>query len=300
MTDFVTRQMGRVLKFTLSRLPIEKKLSVLYHLAPQCGVTGFGVTGEYGEIFSASTDTEVLRDYALTKTWAKRTNDILLSFFQDEGGSYIDIGANIGMTTIPVAQNERVSCLAIEPEPVNFKHLSANVAMHCPHGNVELRRLAIYTQSQAIQMEIATENLGDHRLQTRPDVVPGNGSKRPTITVDAAPLDSIAGNRRGRLAVKIDTQGAEPFVIASGRETLSRANLIIIEFAPYLMARLGSHHGEIIAFLRQQFETLRIAMNESDPISAPLPTQDVCNQLESLAVQHSENHQFYLDIIATR
>jgi hypothetical protein len=36
--------------------------------------------------------------------------------------------------------------------------------------------------------------------------------RRVTIGVEAMPLDELAGNLTGSLAVKIDTQGAEPFV----------------------------------------------------------------------------------------
>jgi len=45
--------------------------------------------------------------------------------------------------------------------------------------------------------------------------------KRATIDVQGVRLDEIAGNLNEPLAVKIDTQGAEPFAVSGGKETLS-------------------------------------------------------------------------------
>ena len=51
----------------------------------------------------------------------------------------------------------------------------------------------------------------------------------------------LPGNLKGPLAVKIDTQGAEPFVVSGGKETLGRAGLIVSEFGPDGMAQLGGN-----------------------------------------------------------
>jgi hypothetical protein len=40
--------------------------------------------------------------------------------------------------------------------------------------------------------------------------------KLATIDVEAIPLDEIVGTLNGPLAVKIDTEGAEPFVVLGG------------------------------------------------------------------------------------
>ena len=53
----------------------------------------------------------------------------------------------------------------------------------------------------------------------------------------------------GAVAAKIDTQGAEPFVIAGGREVLSCVGLLAIEFSPYHMRNLGSDPDVVLDFL---------------------------------------------------
>jgi FkbM family methyltransferase len=61
-----------------------------------------------------------------------------------------------------------------------------------------------------LSLALAEGNIGDHRL-TIADV-PG----RRTVKVPAVPLDDFIDNATPPLAVKIDTQGAEPYVIAGG------------------------------------------------------------------------------------
>jgi hypothetical protein len=138
---------------------------VLGRIAPQCGVVSVTAMGAYGAMQGAPTDQAILGTYAQTGSFARRTNDALAAFFRDGSGHYVDVGANIGLTTIPVAQNPRVRCLAIEPEPTNFAHLTANVAAHCPHGNVELRQVAAFSRHATLTFEISPSNVGDHRLR---------------------------------------------------------------------------------------------------------------------------------------
>ena len=62
--------------------------------------------------------------------------------------------------------------------------------------------------------------------------------KRRTIEVEALPLDDAAGEAQQPLVIKIDTQGAEPYVFAGGREVIGRAGLLVSEFWPYGIAQL--------------------------------------------------------------
>jgi FkbM family methyltransferase len=276
------------------------RFAVISRLAPECNVVALRASGSYGVIQSASNDESVLMQYAKTGTWAERTNGLLRSFFADTGGNYIDIGANIGLTTIPIAQNSRVRCLAIEPEPQNFANLCVNIAENCPYKNVEVRRLAMFGRRQRLSLELSSGNLGDHRLRIGEKSGQYGEERRPTIDVEAMPLDEIAGDFNGPLAVKIDTQGAEPLVVSGGKETLARAGLVVSEFWPYGMSRLGGNSEILIEFLRDNFSTLAIAMKEEGPVLPPRPSAEVCEQLSGLVSTYSDNPTMYLDIIARR
>jgi FkbM family methyltransferase len=64
-------------------------------------------------------------------------NSLFSNFFQaNDGGTYLDIGANIGLTTIPIAQLPDVQCIAFEPAPENFRNVQANVRANCDPGKV--------------------------------------------------------------------------------------------------------------------------------------------------------------------
>ena len=307
--DFV----GHVSKVVVSSLPkvaqeavLEQicddfgSFEVISRLAARCNLVALKASGRYGVIQSASDDRAVLLQYAKTGTWAGRTNSLLQSFFTDTGGNYIDIGANIGLTTIPVAQNPRVRCLAIEPEPKNFANLCVNIAENCPHNNVEVRRIAMFARRQRLSFELSSGNLGDHRLRIGDKTGRYGEERRPTIDVEAMPLDEIAADLAGPLAVKIDTQGAEPFVVSGGKETLGRAGLVVSEFWPYGMSRLGGNSEDLIEFLRDQFSTLAVAVEEEGPVLPPRPAAEVCEQLSALVEAHSDNPEVYVDVVARR
>jgi hypothetical protein len=118
---------------------------VLARLASRCGITEFCANGQYGTIRSSSSDIVIFATYAQTGTWAPRTNSLLCEFFRRAGGgTYLDVGANIGLTTIPVAKQASVRCIAFEPEPTNFENLRVNIDANCSSCNVEIRQVAVY------------------------------------------------------------------------------------------------------------------------------------------------------------
>ncbi len=104
---------------------------LLERLAEQEGITLFGCDGEFGRVVSLRSDRGVLSGYCKTGTWARESNNFFLSFFGENGGTYLDVGANIGLTTIPLARNPLVHCIAFEPDPSNFRNLTDNLRRTC-------------------------------------------------------------------------------------------------------------------------------------------------------------------------
>jgi len=273
---------------------------ILAQLAPRCRIESVKVTGVYGTVQSAATDQVMLPIYAQTGLWAQRTNELLTSFFAGRGGRYVDVGANIGLTTIPVAQNPSVRCLAIEPEPVNFANLSANVGQNCPHGNVQMRRLAVYSDRRTLKLELSPANLGDHRLHLSATAGRMGEQTRATTDIDAAPLDEIVTDGEGPLAVKIDVQGAEPFVFQGGRRILGAADLIVVEWAPYLMARLGGNIEAVTDLLRDNFAEISVAEGEFAPASPPESAAAGTERLLEMARRHADDPASSADVIARK
>jgi FkbM family methyltransferase len=196
--------------------------------------------------------------------------------------------------TIPVARNPLVRCIAFEPEPFNFSFLKRNVARNAPDGSVEFHRIALYNSHALLPMAIAEENFGDHRLTITE--VPG----RRTIEVTAMPLDEFLDKISGPLAVKIDTQGAEPFIIAGGAQVLEKADLLVMEFCPYLMRQLGGD-PEIPIGLVSGFERVAIMPGHNIPVT-PTYTDPVTaiGALRAKLASAADTDADYLEIIAMR
>ncbi|MEJ2122499.1 MAG: FkbM family methyltransferase [Alphaproteobacteria bacterium] len=136
---------------------------LLQWLARDQGISGFVVEGAQGIVEGPVEDFAILRTYAQKRRWAQPTSERIAVFLKD-GGSYLDIGANIGLTTIPVARNPKVDCVAFEPDPVMFALLRANIARNCEHANVTLHNLALSDHEGTVTLMRSPGNAGDIRI----------------------------------------------------------------------------------------------------------------------------------------
>jgi FkbM family methyltransferase len=252
-----------------------------------------GADGDRGVITSSRNDHFGLLEYAECGTFAPTVTQEMVNFFGIESGTYMDVGANIGLTTIPFARNHRIRCLAFEPEPVNFGHLKRNVARNAEGASVELHPVALFDAHGSMSLSLADMNLGDHRL-TRDAV-----SDRRTIQVPVVPLDDFVDRIEGRLAVKVDTQGAEPFVIAGGKGVFAKAGLIAMEFCPYLMRQLGGDPGIVIELVAG-FDRVAIMPGGMTETPCYVSPAEARSKLEQKLRNARDSDSDYLDILAVR
>lgn len=258
------------------------------------------VRGRYGTVQGSPHDGSVLARYAETGVWAERTNALIQGFFDLDGGTYVDVGGNIGLTTISAAQNPKVQCFVFEPERENFLHLSENIRANCAHENVVAQQVAVFNRRTRLALELSPDNVGDHRLRLANRIGVLGEDEWSTLDVQAAPLDELVASVSEPLAVKIDTQGAEPFVISGGQGTLARAGLVIIEFAPYWMARMGSD-PKIVFDLVRDFSKVSLAHGENDEAEPPLSGDQAAVKLQRLDAEYRKTPAgAYWDIIARR
>jgi hypothetical protein len=121
--------------------------------------------------------------------------------------------------------------------------------------------------------------------------------QRTTVKIDALPLDEIVGPVEGPLAVKIDTQGAEPFVIEGGQSTLKQAELVVMEFCPYMIGRMGGDPETIAAFIERNFRSASLAFQETDAAESFRPADEVASDLRELAASKRDTLGYYFDVI---
>ncbi|MBW4092022.1 MAG: FkbM family methyltransferase [Proteobacteria bacterium] len=263
-------------------------------LAARIGISGVIANGAYGFFESASNDRVILPTYARTGRWARRTNDFFIEFFRGtDAGTYLDIGANIGLATVPIGKLSTVRCIAFEAEPINFSHLKANVQRNGVSDCTELYQIALSDRSGQIDFGLAGDgNLGDHRIVSSP-------GERATVRVPTARLDDLVGDIRAPLGVKIDTQGAEPLILAGGPRTLGLANALVMEFCPAMMAALSGNVESIFGFL-EGFDRIAIAAGEADsPLDFQTPSEAVMF-LRALNKRAQNDPRDYVDVFGLR
>jgi FkbM family methyltransferase len=146
------------------------------------------------------------------------------------GATMVDVGANVGYFTVLASQavGEHGRVVAVEPERRNLRLLARNVrANRC--RNVRVIRAAAWETAGMLTLRRNPDNAGDH--QTHPD----EGGE----LVSAVALDDVLEGPVD--VVKIDTQGADHYVIAGLSRTLE-ANphaTVLVEFWLDAMAERG-------------------------------------------------------------
>lgn len=136
-----------------------------------------------------------------------------------QGGTFVDIGANIGNHSLFVAafcQPGRI--IPFEPNPLAYKLLVANVALNGFHDLFDLRHVGLGlsdTKATGFAMSEQRKNLGGARMQA------GEGDIQ-TVTGDEA-LEGVTPD-----FLKIDVEGMEMMALRGLTETIKRASPTIL------------------------------------------------------------------------
>ena len=192
----------RVLKEHLAKelesLSRADKVDFFRATAMLVGVDSYGVSGPLGIFHGHSQDGVVLARYAAHGTWDPAYQTLLRNhLFRENRGTLIDIGANIGLTSIPIARERRISCYAFEPEPGNYLNLRENVLANDVESLVNCSNLALFSEEGFLTLALASRNLGDHRVQSekfKSKTVPLSSEheeQRQAIQVRATTLDAF-------------------------------------------------------------------------------------------------------------
>lgn len=187
--------------------------------------------GEYGIFEGAEADRVVMAEYRTLGSWAKDLVSLVVDRLFGAGpGTFIDVGANIGLVVVPVVERTGSIGIAFEPEPRNFGFLSRNVARHGLADRIECQPVACYSEPASLRLSLSSDNLGDHRLQPR--AARGSLPERAEIEVKACRLDDALRARElpHPIVVKLDAQGSEVRVLEGAAETLARADYVISEY----------------------------------------------------------------------
>jgi FkbM family methyltransferase len=185
--------------------------------------------------------------------------DILRTREVISNGTMIDIGANIGLTSVTRAILGDVSLVyAAEPAPDNFACLVRTVLDNGLQGTVLPDRVAISSHDGAGTLRVAG-SIGRHALVTGRE-----GLEVPTIRLDTW-IRRMGVNVEMVRFVKVDTQGHEAQVLDGAAGLLSRAGVAWeLEFSPRHLRQAGDGPEGLIERMQAAF-TKFIDLNPDAP-----------------------------------
>lgn len=211
-----------------------------------------------------------------------------------ERGALVDVGANIGSPSIPIALETGLRPLAIEPMPRNFALLERNVRDNGLAERFFCLNAAISTSAGELHM-VGSEQGGGCEVETEAgsqgfgELAPGQTRLRvPALTLD----DALAKHGIDPAEVAFawsDTQGHERQVIASGTSLWRAGAPLFVELWP---RGLRAHGGlePFLATASDCFEALvpRRDLLEAGARAEPLPIAELGPLLDSLGDRHTD------------
>lgn len=172
-----------------------------------------------------------------------------------EGSICLDIGANIGIYTCIMAEEvgRNGMVFAFEPSPENYTFLKKNSQ---GKRNVIIENMAISDKNGETTLFVSNKHKGDHRLYQ-----PQTEGNRETIRIKTVTLSKYLDDNAVPLehisVIKIDTQGAEPYIL-KGTEPILRKLVnatFFVEFWPHSYKEQKINNEEYLKFLFDNFKT---------------------------------------------
>lgn len=290
-----------VVKSMLQLTPRRLRIEFLYELARRHRVAAFVVEGRSGRIEGRVSDTGLFRHYVREGEWFPQFQEFAARFFARSGGqgTFVDIGANIGLTCIPVARAVAATVVAVEASKDNADLLRRNLQRAGLADRVSVVQAAVMDRPGCVELELSTENLGDHRVRNpliglggaraHPEAY-GEGT-RELVEVQGRPLDQIQEleSPKRPVLVKADIQGAEPLMLAGGRRFFKSVDAMIVEFWPYGIRRQELDPAAFLRDVGEHFDHGAILGTGGQ--SALIPVDQLADRLSSFTHQEGTAHK---------
>jgi FkbM family methyltransferase len=168
------------------------------------------------------------------------------------GAVCVDIGANVGLAALPMAQaaGSQGKVLAVEPDPRIAAFLAANLRLNRIEW-AEVRNCAAGGQEGYIEFSrCRADDMSHVALKT----------DREKVQVPVHTLDRIAEGLEAIHLIKIDVEGYEREVIRGGKQALGRTSMVYIEASQKNCARYGYAPSTLVAELNDLgFHVYRLA-----------------------------------------
>jgi FkbM family methyltransferase len=127
-------------------------------------------------------------------------------------GTFLDVGANIGTTTLPALALGFDRAVAIEPSPENVRLLRANATLNGLEGRLTVIEAAAADRAGRGALRVHAKNSGGHRLHD--DGIP----------VDLVRLADVGS---GASMIWMDIQGAEHSALAGAGDLVGTVPIVV-------------------------------------------------------------------------
>ena len=203
-------------------------------------------------------------------TAISNTPTVVLAKGLPKDAVYIDVGANIGLTAIPVAtQRPDLQIMAFEPVPSNATLLRRNLHVNGV-DNVEVIEAAVGNEK-------GTVNIDDKGPWSTT-----NANKNTTdASIKAVTLDDVVHKQVAFL--KIDVEGHEPNVLDGARRILQESSpLMLVEFNSWCLL---THRYDPLSFAEAIYSSFCIEGILYADRDVPIPP-DAVSFLHTNILQH--------------
>lgn len=180
-------------------------------------------------------------------------NDLLLERLLEKGGTFIDVGANVGAYTVLASKlvGDKGRVISFEPGPVN-DILRANIEIN-GLGNVEVEGLALSNTDGEVSFALNDVPLLSQIISG--DSVDVRDGTSTIMQVKSSTLDSLFPHDLGsNLVIKVDVEGQEPAVIYGAKNMNewngSSAPIWLFEYSTE-WTRLGYDIKNVRSFLKR-------------------------------------------------
>jgi FkbM family methyltransferase len=215
----------RLAQSAIHLLKRDHKYFLFREIAHDLGIASVTANGPIGLMEGSLDDWTIFRRYVHGGAWETRTSHVCIDYFKRYGaGTFVDVGANIGMVFVPVVREAGCFGIAIDASPTNFSYLATNCLRNLDFGSYKLNQIAVGDRAGKVKFDTSSSNFGDHKI-----------SEVGTIEVDLMRFDDLYNARdfARPVLVKLDIQGAEPEFFAGATNLLAVCDAMVLEYSPF-------------------------------------------------------------------
>lgn len=178
--------------------------------------------------------------------YERKTQKTIKSCLSDASSVFLDVGANIGSISLPIAKTTKAQVHSFEPSKLSFSYLEKNTKDN-KIENIKLNNVAVHSiDGSQMQFFESEEKYGNSSLSA-------TYSKQPHYTVNSVSLDAYCNrNNIPKITVlKVDVQGYEIEVLKGATELLKNKSIgtIIFEMESWAEKQAGYNAGASQQFL---------------------------------------------------